>query len=142
MDRLLSRIRIGARRSRTDQNTEETGLRDRLSVFSTSYDAAGNGCHGSGGTGGTLRLGKQRPCKESNNRNRAKSWCGFHLALLRLLAEHLGECACYFCRRICTHLLPNGNTVFQSFFMSTTVQPSACAASSALSRRPMEEVRS
>src|SRR5258706_13383314 len=141
MDRLLLRIRVEARRSRIDENTEETGLRDRLSFFSCYY-AAGNGRDGTGAAGGTLRLGERRPCKESNSGNRAKSWCGFHLALLRLLAEYLGECACYSCRRTWTHLLPNGNTVFQSFFMSTTVQPSACAASSALSSRPMKEVRS
>ena len=32
--------------------------------------------------------------------------------------------------------------VFQSSFMITTVQPLACASSSALSRRPMDDVRS
>ena len=31
--------------------------------------------------------------------------------------------------------------IFQSFFMSTTVQPFACASSSALSSRPLEDVR-
>src|SRR5471030_3063461 len=40
------------------------------------------------------------------------------------------------------YLLPNGKMVFQSFFMSTTVQPSAWATSRALSSRPIEDVRS
>jgi hypothetical protein len=33
-----------------------------------------------------------------------------------------------------SHLFPNGKIVFQSFFISTTVQPFAWASSSALSR--------
>ena len=41
-----------------------------------------------------------------------------------------------------SHLLPNGKMVFQSLFMSTTVQPFAWASSSALSRRPILELRS
>jgi hypothetical protein len=36
----------------------------------------------------------------------------------------------------------NGNTRFQSRFMSTTVQPLAVASSSALSRRPTSDSRS
>jgi hypothetical protein len=137
VDRLLPRIRIGARRSRTDENTKETGLRDRLSLFS-SYYAAGNGRDGTGAAGGTLRPGQAASMQGEQPWQPRKQLLWIHLALLRVLA--LSECACYSYRR--THLLPNGNTVFQSFLMSTTVQPSACAASSALSRRPMEEVRS
>jgi len=41
-----------------------------------------------------------------------------------------------------SHLFPNGKMVFQSFFMSTTVQPFAWASSSALSRWPILELRS
>ena len=41
-----------------------------------------------------------------------------------------------------SYLFSNGKMIFQSFFMSTTVQPFACASSSALSSRPMEDTRS
>lgn len=41
-----------------------------------------------------------------------------------------------------TYLLPKGKILFQSFFISTTVQPAAGAASSALSSLPTLESRS
>jgi hypothetical protein len=56
--RRLSRIHIRVRWSRTGYNTDNTGLRDRLPLFSTSYDVAGNGCNGTGSAGRALRCGK------------------------------------------------------------------------------------
>ena len=46
------------------------------------------------------------------------------------------------CGSALAHLAANGKIRFQSSCMLTTVQPLACAASSALSSRPMADVRS
>src|SRR6266852_1666148 len=53
--------RIRARLSRTGDNTEETGLRDSLSLFACPYNAAGNRSDGPGGTGRTL--GRSKVCQ-------------------------------------------------------------------------------
>src|SRR5271168_1283212 len=57
-----------------------------------------------------------------------------HAAVKHLVQNRRGDLA--------SHFPSNANTRFQSFFMSTTVQPSAWAASSALSSLPTEDLRS
>jgi hypothetical protein len=61
--RIVFRNRIRARRSRIGDNTEETGLRDSLSLFTGPYNAAGNGCDGPRGTRRTL--GRTKSVKAS-----------------------------------------------------------------------------
>jgi hypothetical protein len=59
---------------------------------------------------------------------------------LQLSAYHRSNVSRRHRSLLCLHLLANGKMVFLSFFMSTTVRPSASAASSALSRCPMAAI--
>jgi hypothetical protein len=67
--RLLSRIQVGGGLRRREDETEDTGLRHRLSGF-MSYDTARNRRNGAGASRSALGMGKQRRCKEGNSGNR------------------------------------------------------------------------
>jgi hypothetical protein len=72
----------GFGRSCTGYSTNKAWLRERLSLFSSSYYVAGNGCNGTCSAGGTLRCGKRHQCKQSSGGKRRISYFRYHLALL------------------------------------------------------------